>query len=524
MSAFGRVGRACSVYAMAAFLVAVLVGAPPSAGAEAPSDDVSWVSTGDSFSSGEGIDGNQGACAQSPLAYGPLAARLARDAGWAINQEAFTACTGHLIEDLFNQRPGVGRRSLWEWGTVEQGTPERVDLITFSFGKNDIGFGDLLRDCLPVATSFRQAVTDGVVNVTGCHTPEEEIAARIDALVDPPRRDCVGGRHGSRRSGDPAYDCNLLISDANTATPTDDIRGSLVDFYVYLAQRHLTDRGHLVVVGYPQMFAPVQEWPGWVKIECRGILRGDAERINRLGSLLDGAQIRAVRQANNRLGEERVQWLPRSIIYRDGGHELCGRGEDWLNGPDVDIDGDGVRFQGSYHPNAPGHEATARQLLVLLDTLLATVVANGDGIAGVRLFEPAGDLLDHLVEDLGPPDGDTGWQEIACLPGDPARERVLRWGALSVTVTDDPAQFPYPFLSAWLLNAADGDQPEALAVEPAVALGDRYEEVAAQGAVWDEFYGSWELANLFGETSSSAPDPDATVTAFGAGGTGLFGC
>ena len=184
-----------------------------------------------------------------------------------------------------------------------------------------------------------------------------------------------------------------------------------------------------------------------------------------------------------------------------------------------------------YHGRLTGSQRLLDPLLAQLRAaaarpprVIATVITNGDGIAGARLFEPAGNLFDRLTQELGTPDGDTGWQEIACLPGDPARERSLRWGALSVTVTDDPAQFPYPFLSAWLLNATDGDQPEALAVEPAIALGDRYGEVAAQGAVWDEFYGSWELANLFGETTSSTPDPEAIVTALGAGSTGLLGC
>lgn len=384
-------------------LVGIAAVAPiGSVAAETPPGEVSWVSAGDSYSSGEGVSGNQGDCAQSDLAYGPAAADLARAAGWQIGTEAFTACTGHLAEDLFNQRPGNRNAALWDWG-LEQGAPDRVDLLTFSFGGNDIGFADLLIDCLPLPDSFTNAVA-GVISgdrydLSGCDTPEEEIEDRISALTDPPRRGCSGGRHPDRRiAGDPGYDCDLLIDDRGNADPGDDLRGSLVDFYVHLANEHLTDTGHIVVVGYPNLFAPTDEWPRWSPIACQGVTRGDTERIGRLAALLDGAIISAVRRANDSLGRERVHFVPRSIVYRNGSHELCGRGQDWLNGISVSR-GDGTfHTDTSFHPNAAGHAATADALMNTLGPVrfeppradLANITLPGDACNWVTQYGDIG--------------------------------------------------------------------------------------------------------------------------------------
>ncbi len=363
--------RVAAMAVVVVVLAAVVAPAGPAVG-ETPSGDVSWVSTGDSYSSGEGVAGNQGPCAQSDLAYGPRAAVRARDAGWNITAEAFTACTDHLVEDLFNRRPGVDNAALWDWG-LEQGAPDRVDLLTFSFGGNDIGFADLLIDCLPLPDSFTNAVTgifrNDSLDVTGCDTPEQEVNARIAALLDPPRRGCEGGRQADRLQDGPGYDCDLLIDDWGDSDPGNDLRGTLVDFYVYLANEHLTDRGHIVVAGYPNLFAPVGEWPRWKRIQCQGIGRGDTERLGRLSANLDDTLVQAVRAANDQLGRDRIQYLPRSIIYRDGSHELCGTGEDWLNGVSIDR-GDGtVRKDTSFHPNAAGHAATAAGLITQLEPL-----------------------------------------------------------------------------------------------------------------------------------------------------------
>jgi hypothetical protein len=79
---------------------------------------------------------------------------------------------------------------------------------------------------------------------------------------------------------------------------------------------------------------------------------------------LNAMQISAVAAANERLSSERIHVVDRLSLFRDGSHELCGTGPDWLNGVTLRR-GPGLtlRWQGSFHPNAQGHHATATRLV-----------------------------------------------------------------------------------------------------------------------------------------------------------------
>lgn len=161
-----------------------------SAGAvsDAPSSPVSWQSAGDSYSSGEGVFGNVGDCVQSDRAYGRLTADALRSRGWDISSETFTACTGHLVEDYFDERPNAdGKASLWSGR--QQGGPDRVDVITMSFGGNDIGFADQIVDCLPVPDSWVGYIPIPptlLSNFTGCDTSQREMeVGSMRCLIHP---------------------------------------------------------------------------------------------------------------------------------------------------------------------------------------------------------------------------------------------------------------------------------------------------------------------------------------------------
>lgn len=341
---------ATAVLATALFASALI---SPNAAAEAPraSDpptDISWQSAGDSFSSGEGVRGNRGDCAQSSGAYGPLAIELLSDRGWEISNSTFTACTGHLVEDVFNARgDSGGKESLWQWGR-SQGGPDRADIVTLSFGGNDIGFPDVVFDCLAVTPdSWQDLMTPPVPVPRGCTIGESEIQKRIDNLLDPPRRDCM-----QNRRTDKAYDCALALEGR---------RGSIIDFYYDVVDRHLTDRGRLYVVGYPSVFASVGQWPKWSPSICAGVTRGDAQMLVRGAEYLDGKLSEAVNRANEAFGRERVVFVDRYSLFKDGGHELCGQGEDWINGLSTRRNLRGaIRYQGSFHPNGRGHSETAQ--------------------------------------------------------------------------------------------------------------------------------------------------------------------
>lgn len=352
---------------------------------------ISWQSAGDSYSSGEGVYGNKGDCAQSQNAYGPKAAKaMAEQQSWGIDNETFTACTGHLIEDFFHPRD-EGGNSLWQWGR-EQGGPERVDVLTMSFGGNDVGFADVLKDCVVLPDSWFDALT----GTSGCDTSETDLEKRIDALADPPKRDGCSTRR--RLDGD--FMCVLALEKRS---------GSIVDFYYDLVTNQLTDRGRLYVVGYPRVFADTDQWPWWGVSMCSGVKRGDTEKLGRLAERLNNKLQEAVGRANKALGSERVVFVDRFASFRDGQHELCGRGDDWLNGLGSDR---GVpleyRWENSFHPNAAGHAATATQLVERAAATFPSGAPTWDEIKNASIPSECGHPPTKLVngENVSIPDGE----------------------------------------------------------------------------------------------------------------------
>ena len=181
--------------------------------------------------------------------------------------------------------------------------------------------------------------------MSGCDWSEDELKGRIDALLDPPRRNCSGTRVGRTDH----YNCDLDIGSR---------RGSIIDFYIDVVRNRLTERGHLYVIGYPQLFAPVDEWPGLVKAECQLVPRGDTEKVNRVAQHFDRTLRVAVRRANQVVGD-RVRYVSTLNLYRSGKHELCGTHEDWLHGISRERDI-------SFHPKVSGHRRTAEALTQLV--------------------------------------------------------------------------------------------------------------------------------------------------------------
>lgn len=358
---------------IAVFLIAGLW-AVDTAAQPQPVAPITWESTGDSYSSGEGIYNDDGPCQQSPDAYGPAAVVLLdEDAAfdWVFGPTAFTACTGHKLENYFFDH---GSGSLRNW-RLQQGLPERVDVITMSMGGNDIGFGAILDDCFDVGfrqdfewSSFTDLVQAGArLSIEGpagdllrggCDVSQQELEDRIDALLRP-RSAC-----DTTRWTDPTtYECDLNLGDGQ--------RGSLIDFYKKVAATQLTDRGMLYVVGYPAIVAPVDEWPGnpALRISCQEIKRGDSEKLERVTTYLNEQLAEAVASANSAIGQQRIVFVDRQADFRQAKAELCGsNATDWMNGLDSYPENTGrapidrLRDMDAYHPNLFGHQSTARQL------------------------------------------------------------------------------------------------------------------------------------------------------------------
>lgn len=407
-----RAAVALLMLSMATLGVAPGGSTSPSSG---PPDDLVFVATGDSYSSGEGIPGT-GDCAHSDLAYGP---QVRDGLGNKVTTFSFVACTGHLAEDLFNPRPGESDTSLWDWAGLP-GVGE-ADLVTLSFGGNDIGFADVLIDCLPapdswMAATSRQATAAqsqrstfgaalGLTNL-GCDTTDQDLMQRINTLKDAdPTDHCRGGRHESRYRNEP-WTCSLLIRGEPDRENQE--RGSLAHFYQSIVDNNLTDRGKLFIIGYPSLFAPVSEWPGILKIECAGILRGDAERLSARNEDLNAAIAAAVGMANDDLGYDRVHFVSTSKAYRDGQHDLCGSRIDWVNGF-TPKKGSGLDrpYSGSFHPNDGGHEKTAELVLQAIngsDWSVAAVPAAGFASATSLLIDTSSSMDEPTGEGSG---GDT---------------------------------------------------------------------------------------------------------------------
>jgi lysophospholipase L1-like esterase len=361
----------------AGVLVCAALGAPADApaaasAAAAPSRQLVWMSAGDSYSAGEGI-GDQvvdEACARSRKAYGPVAARLLRDQrGWRTSREVFVACTGDVSADFFEPRPADGsppnRPSQLRWA-ADQGLAGgmKADVVLFSFGGNDIGFANVLTDCLGVPDKWWKVPTSDIFGdrcrpVDG-KTLREGMIERIDAFVEQGRIAEVLYAEGSKPQRAEGY-------------------GGLANFYKRVLDERVANDGVLVVVGYPRIFAPNEkgQWGDWRGDRCSGISAEDAKDWGEVAEYLDGKLSSAVAAAEPT--GRRIVYVPRLGLYDGkgdfGSHSLCGGNTEWLNRLTIGVYDPALRYQRSFHPNEPGHAATAELVASTLDTWATAVAA-----------------------------------------------------------------------------------------------------------------------------------------------------
>ena len=324
---------------------------------------ITWLSAGDSYSSGVGTDPHaRGSCRRSPRSAGPAASDALRQQGWDI-AHTHTACEGGLVEDMFNSRSrDPGRVSMWaEHAEVLRG-PRRVDIVALSLGGNDVGFEDVVLACVPFTR-----VTELFL---GCPS-EDGLQARIDNLVTPART-CPGvSRAGSR----PDYGCALRIAGNRY--------GSISDFYREIVSERLTERGRLYVIGYPSLIAPSSEWrlfdPCWVVYKPETV-----DMLGRLAEHLNRQLAASVRQANEELGKVRVHYVDTYTPFREGRHEVCGRGSDLLHGI-THVGRDPLSgWYRSFHLNNAGHAEVARLLANEVSSTFRPSLGLARGRAGWR--------------------------------------------------------------------------------------------------------------------------------------------
>ncbi len=280
-----------------------------------------WLAVGDSYSSGEGLTDVEGRCAMSPSAYGPLVSSAsARD--WSVDHFVFAACTGAVTADWDTQ--------LDDWKGHGLGGGEGPNLITATFGGNDIGFADTLLDCIgfddgvellenPSEIDFESA-TEALFG-RGCDISEEEVQSRIDKL-----------------------------------------RATLESLYESMSDVVGPD-GAVFVLGYPAPVADPRQWEGG---RCDGISRRDGEMLLRAASRLN----EVIRQAT----EIRANVWFVGVAEDFEGHGRCS-GDEWIFGLADSLDTDnkvaGVPLAETarpFHPNEAGHRAIAAALNRAFDT------------------------------------------------------------------------------------------------------------------------------------------------------------
>lgn len=286
-----------------------------------------WLAAGDSYSAGFGLAGETGFCrADADNAWPALTRARVGDrldvAGFDVG-----ACSGAVINDFDGQ--------------ARAGT--RYDLVTFSFGGNDVGFSSAVKIC--IAGSVLDKLPTGQVfhwlstPIAGC-PPDGLVRDAIDAVA-----------------------------------------GGYRVFLGRVAQEFMNSGGNVVVVGYPALIEDPGRWSGIARVVglCQGINATGARRIRGWAGALNAAIGGAVRDVNaerpngvhftfvnvqDGAGNAQPFGNPRTnpnLFEPDGSsdrHNLCGTAP-WMNG----IGG------GAFHPTIQGHQAEANLISPIITHL-----------------------------------------------------------------------------------------------------------------------------------------------------------
>ena len=362
-----------------------------------------WAAMGDSFSSGQGDDDASGDCQRSDNAAAKSASRRLQQptgsshlGGWEVTGLELVACSGNRPQDFDQQ-----------WSQYVNGGRDEAEIISFSFGGNDIGFSGVIDECAGL--------------VSNCETYCEN------------RRDECGDRG----------------VEALLKSKIDDLAPRWEELYVKAANK-LAARGEVYVVGYPALIAEDTDWL------CRTVHLGAGDdeiaMLRRVAVHLDEAIRGAVGGANKSLASipdprnpgrtygERINYVP--VIDWFDGHEVCGKVEPpWINGRREGWFNTAQKF----HPTAEGH----RQLGHLLAQRVAETWPHDPETAptlaqAIPKPDRDGEISDYLPELKG---SGLGWHEGDPRHGDgfegfwytfvpPEEEWATNWAVW--TFDDDP--------------------------------------------------------------------------------------
>jgi hypothetical protein len=186
-------------------LIACVALAPTAAGATAP---VSYVALGDSYSSGEGNGPFDGLCHRALHSDSAYPRMLPALVGY-LAQPAFHACTGAEIDDVWLHPQAKRGDQRVQLDYVDGSTR----LVTLTIGGNDLGFEDIVKQCLLPGNCSKWKIADRVE--AGLQTIEAQLVdayVRIRGRMDSGGQLLVAGYPRLFVSGDAG--CKLFISDA----------------------------------------------------------------------------------------------------------------------------------------------------------------------------------------------------------------------------------------------------------------------------------------------------------------------
>jgi hypothetical protein len=301
----------------------------------------SWLALGDSYSSGEGIPwpnidkGHGGEDCQradgtgrggTAKAWPVVAYDQIKKAGGFTSMD-FVACTGNITDDWEGQVKEA----------VERGGRRSWDVISLSFGGNNILFKQILLGCLDIEA--KRLWTDFDFP-PGCDVKLPALKDRIDLLT------------------------------GKATLPGKGFKGTvtLPDLYDDLADL-VRPGGQIIVAGYPQLIEQEDMW-GWQASNCQGIWGYDVKLLRDGAKYLNDETEKVVNAADKRWASSGINItfvdVARNVYETsrtdtEDRHGLCSnKGQQWLNGLTSSIENGGWRPARSFHPTQEGHTAIGK--------------------------------------------------------------------------------------------------------------------------------------------------------------------
>lgn len=297
-------------------------------GLHIPGGTVTWLAAGDSFSSGQGLPNATGRCATPGPASGSkdwasVAYEVLTKDRFPVSAPDQVACTGYKSSEFFDGT----QANPAEWNSAMG----RFDLVTFTFGGDDVGFRSVLEQCL--------------------------MAIGNPAVPSNPGHSCQ-----SRESLD------SLIQDK--------ITNQWVSFLKRVAVNAVVQGGHIVELGFPDLIELPKFWPVWAQdlSMCWGIGTGDTTELRGLAGDLNSALGRAILAFDALPSNERNSVKATFVDVNTGQpagpthismddphlfepsvgprHNLCA-GQEWINGATITYSG--KWYDHSFHPNQAGN-------------------------------------------------------------------------------------------------------------------------------------------------------------------------